>query len=330
MEYKNKKFVVFPDTNTGLERNLTIITLPHPSVSTLCEYLFDTVNNEVYEIFELSERSSGIKPSAFFGNDCISKLELCGAVNVDTFFFLISALVFARNKKYVNKELSQVVIYYISNLKLELEQSDFDLFDEVKDGILELFQKFLLDTKLIEKIEKVCDISLEGKNSTNSENQPKKFTLNDEKLLNYLSERVIKTAKISTERGLILNDYYSEQGTNSPHTSLSQVPAQEIACDMLFACIPKSLTNVGERLKRRFGEYKTTNDSGNTDKNNASLNKNPKNQYIGVKRGINKRAPPIITKSTPSKRAPPHKSLKLNVNNDVSNGNILEFLKKKK
>ncbi|KAH8584908.1 uncharacterized protein ELE39_000859 [Cryptosporidium sp. chipmunk genotype I] len=170
---------------------------------------------------------------------------------------------------------------------------------------------------------------LEENKSPNNENQSKKLTLNDEKLLNYLSERVIKAAKISTERDLVLCDYYCEHGTNPPQTSPSQIPAQEIACDLLLACIPKDLSNVRERLKRRFGELKTTNDSGSTDKNSTSLNKYSKNQYIGVKRGINKRGPPIITKHTLSRRAPPHKSPKLNVN-DMSNGNILEFLKKKK
>ncbi|KAH8584907.1 uncharacterized protein ELE39_000858 [Cryptosporidium sp. chipmunk genotype I] len=160
MKYKNKKFVVFPDSKTGFERKFTIITLPHPSVNTLCEYLFDANHNEVYEILELTERSNGIKPSAFFGNDCISKLELCGAVTIDTFFFLLSALAFARNKQYINKELSQVLSYYINNLKLELERSDFDLFDQVEVGIRKQFQKFLSDAKLIEKIEKVCDISI--------------------------------------------------------------------------------------------------------------------------------------------------------------------------
>lgn len=160
MEYKNKKFVVFPNTNTDLERNLKIVILPHPNVNTLCEYLFDSAHNEIYEIQEMTERSNGITPSAFFGDECISKLELCGAINIDTFFFLLSALAFARNKQYINKELSQIISYYISNLKLELEQSDFDLFDQNETNIRELFQKFLSDTKLIEKVEKVCDISL--------------------------------------------------------------------------------------------------------------------------------------------------------------------------
>ncbi|OII74546.1 uncharacterized protein cubi_00099 [Cryptosporidium ubiquitum] len=329
MEYKNKKFIVFPNTNTDLERKLKIVILPNPYVNVLCEYLFDSNHNEVYEIQEMAERSNGITPSAFFGNDCISKLEFCGAMNIDTFFFLLSALAFARNKQYINKELSQIVSYYISNLKLELEQSDLDLFDQAEANIRELFQEFLSDTKLIEKIKKVCDILQEGNEPPNGKNYSTKLTLNDEKLLDYLSGRIIKAAKIASERDLVFKEYYNDSEIISPQASLSQVPAQEIACDLLFACIPKVLSNVRERLKRRFGEFKTKNELGNTEKNSITLSKHPKNQYIGVKKGI-KRNPPVITKPTSSKRALPHKSSKLMVNNDISNGNILHFLKKKK
>lgn len=159
MEYKNKKFVIFPDAKTDLERRLRVVTLPHPSVNTLCEYLYDSNHDEVYEIQEMTERSDGVTPSAFFGNECISQLELCGAMAIDRFFFLLSALAFARSKQFVDKKLPQVVSYYINNLKLELEQSDFALFDKSESNIREMFQKFLSDAKLLERIEMVCDVS---------------------------------------------------------------------------------------------------------------------------------------------------------------------------
>ncbi|KAJ1610607.1 hypothetical protein OJ253_1119 [Cryptosporidium canis] len=324
MEHKHKKFVVFPDTNTNLDRNLKVVTLPHPSVNTLCEYLYDSNHGEVFEIQEMTERYDGVTPSAFFGNECISKVEFCGAMAVDCFFFLLSALAFARSKQYINKKLSQVVSYYIINLKLELEQSEFSLFDQHKSNIQEMFQIFISNKKLLDKVEQVCDVSRE---SQMSENLPSNYTLNDEKLLEYLSERVRKAAKIASERKLIFKEYYNESKVTSPLALQSSVPAQEIACDLLFACIPKILTNIIERLKRRFGELKVMNEPENVEKSGAGSDKRTKSQFIGVKKAINKRTPPIIPKPALIKKAPSQRPSK--PINSSPNGNILSFLKKK-
>lgn len=171
---------------------------------------------------------------------------------------------------------------------------------------------------------------LEEKEHQGSESEPAKLTLNDERLLEYFSERIIKAAKIASERNLVFKEYYNESKAISPNASLSLVPAQEIACDLLTACIPRTLTNIKERLRRRFGELKVRSEPENIDRNDVSSNKHTKSQYIGVKKGINKRNPPIITKpSTYSKKAPHGRSSRPTLNNGMPSGDILCFLKRK-
>lgn len=149
--------------------------------------------------------------------------------------------------------------------------------------------------------------------------------------MGYFSDRIIKAAKIASERNLVFKEYYNESKAISPQASLSLVPAQEIAYDLLAACIPRALSNIKERLRRRFGELKIRDEPEGVDGNEFPPKKHTGSQYIGVRKGINKRNPPIIAKpSTYSKKAPYNRSSRPHtLNNGMQNGDILYFLRKK-
>ncbi|KAF7457647.1 Ribonuclease H2 subunit B [Cryptosporidium felis] len=323
MSFKNKKFILFPKAKANLERKLEVVVLPHPNSSVLCEFLFDSTQNEIYEIYELAERSNGIVPSAFFQNECISSLAFCGAMVIDPFFFLLSALALARNNKYVDKELPEVVTHYIDSLKLHIKKDELSVFNANESRMRSLYEVLLSDSKTLQKVCNVCDISTGAQKQVCTDSGTNKYTLNDQKLLEYLSERIIKAANISIERKLYFKEFGSNSGAINSNISLFRVPAQQIACDLLNSCIPKILTNITERLKRRFGELKTEAERGRI---NAQSNsgQQPKNQLIGIKRGPNKRPAPVISMQTDKR---PHKSHRTAPKCEA-NGNILGFLKR--
>ncbi|KAK6587778.1 hypothetical protein RS030_81228 [Cryptosporidium xiaoi] len=276
MAHKDCRYILFPNplySNSDNERELEIIILPHTRTNTLCEYIIDTDTNQVYDIYEHTERSNGLVPSAFIDNECISKFNMCVGTLIDSTFFIISMLAYVKSRSKLNTTLYDAAEYYIHSIKENYDPNEFGSFDKIEGKLIEFYKKLICNPDIVGKISTICDTT------TNDDNN-KKYTLNDDKLIEYVSKRITKAADISIRKNIILKE---NTNNNENHDNLSRDTAQKLACNLFFACMPNILTYVKEKLRLKFGEikYKNSNETNVSDglklRNSTHLKKIKKN-----------------------------------------------------
>ncbi|KAH8739630.1 hypothetical protein FG386_001187 [Cryptosporidium ryanae] len=304
MTHRDCRYILFPKLlcqNLAGKGELETIILPHTRTNTLCEYIIDTATNQVYDIYEHKERLNGIVPSAFVDNECISNFNMCVATLVDSAFFIISILAYVKSKSKLNTTLFDAAKYYIYNLRENYDPSEFGSFDVIENKLVEFYKRLIRNPNVIEKISTICDTI---SNDDNDSCDNKKYTLNEDKLIEYISNRISKAADISIQRNIV----FKENINNSESHSSSRNTAKTLACDLFFACIPNVLTYVKEKLRSSFGEIKY---KGNIE-TKTCVDVKSKNSYFS-KNNFN---PKKIKKSIKKQ--------------NTNNGNILSFIKLKK